>query len=85
MSKMTPRDQLEDVLLKYCHTNKRVEYSGLADGEPLPDEVAVDAIIAVFKGLSAMQEEPSPSVYGPGTKNALRRQILAELEHPNDR
>jgi hypothetical protein len=83
MNNQTPRQQLEDIM-----------YEGLFDiaHMPLPDDreatknEMIAAILAVFKGLPAMQEEDPDdmpvdvSENWKEAQNTLRRQILAELE-----
>lgn len=89
MTKQTPRQQMEAaiwLIRKFSHADK---YTGVKPNLPLPDEVALDAVLAVFKSLPAMQEEPpsarpdldsSATWYAWRARNDLRRQILAELE-----
>jgi hypothetical protein len=87
MNNQTPRQQLEDIM-----------YEGLFDiaHMPLPDDreatknEMIAAILAVFKGLTAMQEEHlsqddprqrfDTEPFEWAERNTLRRQILAELE-----
>lgn len=79
----TPHQQIEAILNK--HREWHDWDMGRSDGEypMLSPNDSVLATKAVFKGLPAMQEEPDVyrhvSTFVDG-RNALRRQILAELE-----
>lgn len=69
----TPREQIEEITVTW---SVRIEAGVSNDTEW---QSAVDAILAVFKGLSAMQEEDEDGGYMATVRNELRRRVLAEL------
>lgn len=44
-------EEAAEILRKYLYADKRASYSGLAPGEPLPEEVAISALQALHDRL----------------------------------